>query len=1052
MKMTETAIRRGVTFFMIYFIAVGFGLFSLARLNIDLYPKLEFPMIALISQYTGVGPFDMETVVTRPVEEVVAAVENIEKITSTSAQGLSLVLLEFDWGTDMNQAEIDVRNSLEFIQDVLPQEVDGPLVFAFDPSQQPIFYLALSSEMHGMAELRRIAERDLEPRLERIPGVASAFTMGGMRREIKVLVDPARLRAHNIPIEQVSAALQLGNLQLPAGKIENAMQEFTVQTAGEYSNIEQIENTSVAAMNGAVIRIKDVAAVVDGFVEQQQKVWNNGKPAVMVVIQKQSDANTVQVCEEVRNRFAKIEAELPKGVRLETVIDFSEFITRSMANLGNTAVQAIGLTLLVLLFFLRNLRSSLIVAVSIPVSMIVTFAVMDQAGLTLNVISMAGLALAVGMLVDNSIVVLENIFRHRELGEDLREASHNGATEVSMAITASTLTTLAVFVPVLFVPGLAGELFNDMVVTICFSLTVSLLVALTLIPLLASRLLHLREKLHRFGWLAKTSDTIGYWLTGLHKIYAAGLKWALQHRKTVVFSAVGLFVLSIIILASLGGEFLPQSDSGFVAIAVDRAPGTSLEAMEASMAEIDAIIRANVPEAKNTYINFGQGEGIMAFFSTRTSSEGDVTLGLTNLTQRRRSQFDIQDDLRERLNSIPGVEASFTDRGQEAMFGGSDIMVEIFGHDLSRAEALANVVVEKVKGVKGVVDVETSLRESAPELRVNFDRQRLADLGLSTAQLSRLVSTSVLGSVVTRYREAGDEYDVRVQLVKNTRKSKEDIENILIVTPAGKPIPLRAVAEVEYSKAPIEITREGQERMVSVNIDISGRDLRSVTQDVQAALRQVSVPNDFRIEIGGIAEEQQESFMYLGLAMLAALLLVYMVMASQFESLLDPFIIIFTIPLSSIGVALALLLTGINLNVMALIGIIMLVGIVVNNGIVLVDFINQLRNRGKELFEAIMEAGRARMRPVLMTALTTILAMLPMSLGLGESGENWAPMARAVMGGLTAATVLTLLVVPVIYAMVELKAEKIRQKRAAKKNVQLAATNARRGTGYSQQG
>ncbi|MCI0691097.1 efflux RND transporter permease subunit [candidate division KSB1 bacterium] len=1033
MKMTETAIRRGVTFFMIYLIAVGFGLFSFGRLDIDLYPKLEFPMIALISQYTGVGPFDMETVVTRPVEEVVASVENIEKITSTSAQGLSLVLLEFDWGTNMNQAEIDVRNSLEFIQDVLPQEVDGPLVFAFDPSQQPIFYLALSSDMHGMAELRRIAERDLEPRLERIPGVASAFTMGGMRREIKVLVDPARLRAHNIPIEQVSAALQMGNLQLPAGKIDNAMQEFTIQTAGEYSNLEQIENTNVAALNGSVIRVKDVASVVDGFVDQQQKVWNNGKPAVMVVIQKQSDANTVQVCEEVRNRFATIEAELPKGVRLETVVDFSEFINRSMANLGNTAVQAIGLTFLVLLFFLRNLRSSLIVAVSIPVSMIVTFAVMDQAGLTLNVISMAGLALAVGLLVDNSIVVLENIFRHRELGEDLRDASHNGATEVSMAITASTLTTLAVFVPVLFVPGLAGELFNDMVVTICFSLTVSLLVALTLIPLLTSRLLHLREKLQQHSLLAKTSNRVSGWLAGLHKIYAAGLKWSLEHRKTVVFSALGLFVLSIVILASLGGEFLPQSDSGFVAIAVDRAPGTSLEAMEASMREIDGIIRENVPEAKNTYINFGQGEGIMAFFSSRTSSEGDVTIGLTKLTERQRTQFDIQDDLRERFKTMPGVEVRFADRGQEAMFGsGTDIMVEIFGHDLSHAEALANDVAEKVKGIKGVAEVETSLRESAPELRVNFDRQCLADSGLSTAQLSRLVSTSVLGSVVTRYREEGDEYDVRVQLVKDARRSKEDIENILVVTPAGKQIPLRAVAEVEYSKAPIEITREGQERMVLVNIDISGRDLRSVTQDVQKALRQVSVPNDFRLEIGGIAEEQQESFMYLGLAALAALLLVYMVMASQFESLLDPFIIIFTIPLSLIGVAMALLLTGTNLNVMALIGIIMLVGIVVNNAIVLVDFTNQLRHRGKELFEAIMEAGRARMRPVLMTALTTILAMLPLAPGLGESGENWAPMARAVMGGLTAAMMLTLLVVPVIYAIVELKAEKIRKKREAR--------------------
>jgi len=1043
MKITQTAIHRAVTFSMIYIIAVGFGLFSFGRLDVDLYPKLEFPVIALISQYTGVGPFDMETVVTRPVEEAVASVENVEKVTSTTAQGLSLVTLEFDWGTDMNQAEIDVRNNLEFIEDVLPDEVNGPLVFAFDPSQQPIFYLALSSEVHGQAEIRRIAERDLEPRLERIPGVASAFTMGGMRREIKVLIDPGRLRAHNIPIEQVSAALRLGNLQMPAGKIDNAMQEFTVQAAGEYSSLEQIENTSVAVVNGSVIRIRDVATVVDGFVEQQQKVWNNGKSAVMVVIQKQSDANTVGVCEEVRSRFSRIEGELPKGVRLTTVVDFSEFITRSMSNLGRTAIQAIGLTFLVLLFFLRNVRSSLIVAVSIPVSMILTFAVMDQTGLTLNIISMAGLALAVGMLVDNSIVVLENIFRHRELGESVRDASNNGAAEVSMAITASTLTTLAVFVPVLFVPGLAGELFNDMVVTICFSLSVSLLVALTLIPLFSSRLLHLQDISQKHKLVARAGAVVGSWLSSLHRVYAKVLAWSLNNRKTVILTSLGLFILSILTLANLGGEFLPQNDSGFVAIAVDRAPGTSLEAMETSMAQIDHIIRDSVPEAKNTYINFGQGEGIMAFFSTRTSSEGDVTLGLVNLSERERSQFDIQDDLRERFKNLPGVDVRFADRGQEAMFGGgADIVVEIFGHDLTRAEALATVIEEKVKNIKGVVDLESSVRAAAPELRINFDRQRLGDLGLSAANISQIVSTSILGSVVTRYRDQGDEYDIRVQFTKEARRSKEDLENILVVTPTGKQIPLRAVASVEYSKAPTEIIREGQERMVTVSIDISGRDLAGVTRDVEQALREVTVPNDFRLEIGGTAEEQQESFIYLGLAMLAALLLVYMVMASQFESLLDPFIILFTIPLSAIGVALALLLTGTNLNVMALIGMIMLVGIVVNNGIVLVDFMNQLRERGRELFEAIKEAGQARMRPVLMTALTTILSMLPLALGLGESGENWAPMARAVMGGLTTATVLTLVVVPVIYALVELKAEKIRQKRAAKAKMKMATARA----------
>jgi len=1035
MKMTQTAIKRGVTFFMIYLIAVGFGLFSLARLNVDLYPKLEFPVLAVITQYTGVGPFDIEKVITRPVEETVASVENVKKVSSTSTQGLSLVMLEFEWGTDMNQAEIDVRNNLEFIKDVLPKDVSTPMVFAFDPSTQPILYLAVASDLHGQAELRRISEQDIEPRLERIPGVAGSFTVGGMRREIKVVVDPTRMRAHNISIQQLTAALQANNLQLPSGWVDNKEQEFTLQTAGEYASLEQIENTSVAMINGSVIRVRDVATVVDGFAEQRQRVWNNGRPAVMLMVQKQSDANTVAVAREVTKRLKQIESELPRGVRLETIIDLSTFITRSMSNLGNTAIQAIGLTFLVLLFFLRNFRSSIIVAVSIPVSLIVTFAVMDQAELTLNIISMAGLALAVGLLVDNSIVVLESIFRHREEGEELREAANKGTGEVAMAITASTLTTLSVFVPVLFVPGIAGELFNDMVVTIVFSLTVSLFVALTLVPLLSSRFLQFKEKRQGKTILTKTGDRIGGWLLNLQTFYSRVLKWAIHHRKTVLFSTLGLFILALIILANLGGEFLPQNDMGFISIAVDRSAGTSLDAMEKSMHQINTIIQENVPEVENIYTNFGQGEGIMAMFSSRRSSEGDITIRLKKLSERNRSMFEIQDDLRKRFEKLPDVDARFEDRGNTALFGGGeDIAVEIFGHDLNVAEALANQIEGKLKGIKGVASVNTSIRESAPELRINLDRQRIADLGLSTSQIGQVVSSSVLGAVATRFRDGGDEFDVRVQLSKEARSSKTDVENILIMTPMGRQIPLRALANVEYTKAPKEIIREDQERMVSVNVDVSGRDLRSVTRDVQRKLKEVAIPNDFRVEISGVAEEQQKSFVYLGLAIMVAILLTYMVMASQFESLLDPFIILFTIPLSLIGVAFALLITGTDLSVMALIGIVMLVGIVVNNGIVLVDYTNKLRERGRGLFEAIVEAGSVRMRPVLMTALTTILAMLPLALGLGESGESWAPMARSVMGGLTVATALTLIVVPVIYAVVEILAGKIRRKFKARAN------------------
>lgn len=1034
MFITKTAIKRGVTFLMIYVIAVGFGLFSLGRLKVDLWPKLDFPVIAVITQYTGVGPFDIETVVTRPIEETVASVQNVKTVNSTSRQGLSLILLEFEWGTNMDQAEIDVRASLDWVDDYLPEDVTDPLVFAFDPSMQPIAFYGVNSEVHGLAELRRISELEIEPRIERIPGVASTFTSGGLQREIKVLADPARLRAHNVSIQQIEAALSMNNLQIPSGWIENRDQEFTIQTLGEYQNLSQIENTAVTVLGESVIRIRDVADVEDGFVTQRQGVWMNNKHSVMLIVQKMSDANTVNVTRRMNRRMPQILNEIPRGVSVDAMWEQAGFINRSMSNLGNTALQAVGLAVLVLLFFLRNVRSSIIVALSIPISMIVTFAVMDQAGLTLNIISMAGLALAVGLLVDNSIVVLESIFRHKEQGKESREAANIGTNEVAMAITASTLTTISVFVPVLFVPGIAGQMFNDMVVTICFSLAVSLIVALTLVPLLASRILKVTENGKKASGLQKIGRRIGSWIDSLRSTYLKVLDWSLGHRKTVVLSTFGIFVLSIILLATRGGEFLPQGDMDYLQMAVDRSPGTSLEAMEQSLHVLNRIIAERIPEAEMNYTNFGQGEGVWAAFSSRGSSEGDVMVRLRPKGQRSRSLDEIEADLREHVKGIPDLNVRFEDRGAATFFGsGGDISIDVFGHDMDIAEALANEIQARVKDIRGVVSTLLSIEESAPELKINLFRERIADLGLSTAQVGRVISTSVLGSVVTRYRDGGDEFDVRVQLKENARQSQRDLENILLMTPTGRQVPLRAIAEIDYGQAPLEIAREDQERKVSVSVDVAGRDLRTTTMEVRRAIREVTVPNDFRIEIGGAAEDMMESFMYLGIAFIVAMLLTYMVMASQFESFLDPFIILFTIPLSIIGVSLGLFVMDTDLSVMSIVGIIMLVGIIVNNGIVLVDYINQLRDRGNEMFEAIHLAGEARMRPVIMTALTTILAMVPLALGLGESGENWAPMARSVIGGLVVGTILTLIVVPVIYASLRLFGQKRKEKREARK-------------------
>ncbi len=1033
MKLTNTAVRRGVTFTMIYLIAVGFGFFGLSQLKVDLYPELEFPMLAIITQYQGVGPEDIETVVTRTLEEAVATTENIKTVSSESSQGLSLIMLEFSWGTDMDQAEIDVRNNLEFVRDFLPDDVTDPLLFKFDISQSPIMYFTVNSDQVGLAELRYIAEHDVEPRMERISGVAAANTSGGLTRQIRVMVDPIRLRAHNLSIQQVTQALQMNNLQIPSGFVENDRLEFTVQTQGEYQSVDQIAETAVMSMNGSVIRVKDVADVVDGFKEIRNEVWADGQPAVMIWVQKQSDANTVEVSRNVFNQLDGIQDELPGGVSLNLFWAQSEFIEMSMNNLGSTALQAILLAFMVLLFFLRNFRSSLIVAVSIPISMLLTFAVMMQVDLTLNVISMAGLALAVGLLVDNAIVVLESIYRKREEGESRVDSANNGTSEVGMAITASTLTTISVFVPILFVPGLSGELFRDMGLTITLSLAVSLIVALTLVPLLSSRFLKIRNLTASKRFFHRLGAGIEKRMNKLYDQYSKNLNWALHHRKLVLIGAFAAFIISMAFLGTVGAEFLPQNDQGFIEMTVERSPGVSLEQMAGTMSELNEIVKDNVPERELVYTDFGQGEGIMALFGSNSSAEGSIQIRLPSVSKRDRDQFEIQDSLRHHFERIPDTDVKFSDGGFGAMFGAGDIVVQIYGYDLQVADALANELKAKIDKIEGVVFTETTLEEAAPELTIKLNRDRIADLGLNTSMVGTAVSQSILGATATRFRDGGDEHDVYVQLDKEFRTSKEDLENLLIATPVGRQVPMRVIADIEYSKAPQTISREDQERHVDINIDVSGRELSKVTQDVKRVLNDTPLPRDFRSAISGQAEEQAESFMYLGIALLVALFLTYMVMASQFESFVDPFIILFTVPLSTIGVALALVITNTPFSAMVFIGIIMLIGIVVNNGIVLVDYINQLRGRGLELLDAVQQGGRIRIRPVLMTAMTTILAMFPLSLGIGESGEAWAPMARAVMGGLLVSTILTLVVVPTFYTSLEMMNKKRKDKKAAKK-------------------
>ncbi len=1017
MNISEISIRRGITFFMIYILIVGAGLFGLSQLKIDLFPELELPFIAIFTTYEGVGPEDIENLINRPLEEVVISVEGVEQVSSIARTGLSIIFVEFNWGSDINVGENNIRKSLDLVRDFLPSEASEPITFAFNPSLQPILFFNVSSDELGEVELKQILTEQAQPRLERLEGVASVSISGGTVREIQIMIDPYRLAANNLSMDQIINAVRLANLDIPGGLLEEGRNEFSVITETKYNNIEDIRNTTVGYSNmGKPIYLRHVANVIDGYKEQTQIVRNNNKNSIVIMVSKQSDANTVNTCNNIINYLPVLESQIGRDVSFNIIFNQAEFIEKSVQNLSTTAILAFILSALVLFFFLRHIVSSLIVAVSIPISILLTFFIMSQLDITLNIISMAGLALAIGLLVDNSIVVLENIFRrNHELNEPIKTAAEIGSKEISMAIVASTLTTISVFVPVLFLPGLSGVLFNDMALTIVVSLLTSLFVALTLIPLLSSRFLSLKQQEHRFNLTRWFDTTIERFLVKLSDFYEKTLKWALHHKKFVLLIIFVITIITIAFSGRMGGEFIPRTDEDRISLNVTAEVGISLPEMDRLIMDIEDIITNEVPEMTNLYVNFGTGEGIGAFGGS--SNRASIFITLLPKNERDRTQFEIQDDLREKLGKIAGTELAF-DSGGLQFGGGGDLSVKIFGQDLDEIKKISVDIRKILEGIPGVVDINYSYSNPKPEYRIFIDRERVSAMGLTVPQVANTINTAVKGSIVTLYREKGEEYNITMRFDREYRMNHEDLLKILIKTPAGKHVPLSHFVTIGSFDGPTEITREDQNRYVSVNASTSGRDIQSIRIDLERQLKTVPFSQDVRYEIGGTAEEQQESFMYLAIAILVAIVLVYMVMASQFESLLDPFIILFTVPLAFLGVIWALLITGTNVGVTVLIGGMLLVGIVVNNGIVLIDYINQiLRDRDLKLIDSIILGAKTRLRPVLMTAMTTILSMTPLALELGSGAEIWAPMAKAVIGGLLASTLLTLIFVPVLFSM-----------------------------------
>ena len=1024
MNISAGPIRRPVLTLMIYLIVITLGVVSLSRLAIDLMPDVTFPTLSVSASYGNVGPEEMEDLVTRPLEEALAAIQGVEEITSTSSEGASRVRVAFTWGTDLEGAANDIRDRIDRILGRLPEDMERPTIRKFDLSAIPVIILGVASDLN-LLQLNELIEDKVKYRLERVPGVASVDLWGGLNREIHINLNADKLRALQLAPEAVLNALQAENRNIPAGTYESGNLELLVRTEGEYQSLDEIRLTPVAVRSGTVVRVGDVASVEDSWEEVTRIVRLNGKPGLRIAVNKQSGYNTVRVADAVKKELVRINADFPQ-MELLPVIDSSKYIRNAINNMGRAAIFGGILAMLILLLFLRRVRSALVVATAVPISVIATFAVMYFGGFTLNLMTFGGLALGIGMLLDSSIVVLESIHKHHEMGKSVAESALVGANEVRSAIIASTLTTLVVFAPVIFIRGISGVMFQQLAFVITFALLCSLMVSLTLVPLLATRTMNTGTVApNKDGWLRRLFNRSAAAQVRLETFYAGLLNWALHHRRTVVITAACLFAMSLLLIPIIGVELMPATDEGEVRIDLEMAVGTRLELVDNASKKVEEIVRQSVPELVYLQSSAGGGGGGHGVSGGHTAS---LRATLVPIGERSRSSDEIARDLAKQLNSLPGV--SVRCRPGHGLFilrtvsSGSDdrLSVEIRGHDLKTGELLAQQLDAIMRNVRGVTDTRVSREEGRPEQIIRINRFKAADLGLSVARIGDILKTALGGTYSSNYREGGKEYRILTRLREADRHNLDNLLDLTVVNNRGAPVQLRNVVDVLPATGPVSIERKDQERIITITGDYSGRDLGSIVGDLRRELQRIPIPRDFSIIFGGDWEEQKEATRELLLGVILAIILTYMVMAGQFESLRYPLVVMFSVPMAFIGVMLIMLLTGTTFSINALIGCIMLAGIVVNNAILLVDYTNLVRRRdGLELFDAVRAAGARRLRPILMTSFTTILALVPLSLGLGEGGETQAPLARVVIGGLASSTLVTLILIPVIYTLFEEK-------------------------------
>lgn len=1032
MSIPRTAIERPVTMFMISAVIVLLGAISLIRLPVDLLPDLSFPSLTVRVSYPGVGPREIEETITRPIEQTVAAVSGLDQLNSTSSEGSSRVTLNFVWGTDLGEAADDLRSRIDRIRGRLPEDADPPVIFKFDSNAWPIMTVAVQGEMDEVA-LREMAERTLSPRLERVNGVASVTVQGGLRRQIRVDLSKEKITAMGLPVDRIVSVLRTENQNIPVGEINEGTLTYLVRSQGQFNDLEEIRNLVVLTREGVPVYMRDIAEVRDGTEDFRSFTRVNGKPGVQMRVTKQSGENTVAISELVHKEVARINREVP-GVQLTVTNDSAVFIEQSIASVREAVLLGAIFVVLVIFVFLRSWRSTLIICTSIPISIIGTFALLYFGGYTLNTMTFGGLALGVGMIVDASIVVLENTQRHLEMGKSRKLASIEGSEEIWSAILASTLTHIAVFVPLFFLTGFSSVLFKQLSVVVVFSLAMSLFVAVTLVPVLCSILMseHADEpKTGVIGWLFRASGRV---LDGIDNRYAGILRVALRHRPTVLAVGTALFVTALMLYPMLKFELMPVTDEGEVRVDIELPVGTRIEQTQAAILEMEERIRKAVPETV-TIISQAGGGGFMGGASTH---RGDITVQLTKKAERTRSNETIAADLRRQLTGVPGVIARSRASGGSQLnrvLGGNQdarLSLEIRGYDFEDGQRLVRESEALLRTVPGIADVRKAREDGRPELAVRVDRDKAAIFGLSVTAVADTLRTNVAGTQAAFYRERGQEYPIVVRLRQEDRERIADVGDVLLSAPGDRVVPARSLLTIEPENSPVEIERKNQERIVRVNAELE-TSLSEAVANVEKRLPELDIPADFQVGFGAELEEQIKAFTQLKYLLILAVILVYAVMASQYESFRDPFIIMFSIPLAAIGVVGSLLLTNTTFSLQAYIGVIMLAGIVVSNAILLVDYTGTLRKRdGMELFEAAETAGRTRLRPILMTTLTTVLGLAPMAFEIGEGAELQAPLARVVIGGLVASTLITLVFVPTLYTIFEQGLKGLRRTPAAR--------------------